>query len=96
MARGEDYRTVFEHSKPRFDLEKERRARLDAGMGEYLNALDVYPDARECLAELREAGYFVGIAGNQTVQLTDVSGHRPDETVAGIRLVAEEGQRHWR
>lgn len=68
LARGEDYRTVFEHFKPGFDLDAERRARLSAGMGEYLNALNLYPDARPCLAELRDAGYFVGIAGNQTVR----------------------------
>jgi HAD superfamily hydrolase (TIGR01549 family) len=68
LARGEDYRTVFEHFKPGFDLEKERQARIDAGMGEYLNALNLYPDVRDCLTELREAGYFVGIAGNQTIR----------------------------
>lgn len=37
-------------------------------MGEYLNANDLYPDVRPCLQQLREAGYFVGIAGNQTAR----------------------------
>jgi HAD superfamily hydrolase (TIGR01549 family) len=41
---------------------------LDAGLGEYLNTLDLYPDVRPCLHALRDAGYFVGIAGNQTVR----------------------------
>ena len=31
IARGGDYREVFQHFRPGFDLEKERQARLDAG-----------------------------------------------------------------
>src|SRR3954464_3994565 len=57
IARGQDYREVFQHFRPGFDLEKERQARLDAGLGEYLNGNDVYPDVRPCLEELRQAGY---------------------------------------
>jgi HAD superfamily hydrolase (TIGR01549 family) len=68
IARGQDYRDVFQHFRPGFELEKERQARLDAGLGEYLNGNDVYPDVRPCLEQLRQAGYFVGIAGNQTVR----------------------------
>jgi len=68
IARGHDYREVFQHFRPGFDLDKERQARLDAGLGEYLNADDLYPDARPCLQALKEAGYFVGIAGNQTAR----------------------------
>lgn len=68
IARGEDYREVFQHFRPAFDLDKERQARLDAGLGEYLNAGDLYPDVRPCLESLREAGYFIGIAGNQTAR----------------------------
>lgn len=68
IARGEDYRTVFQHFRPDFDLDAQRQARLDAGLGEYLNALDLYPDVRPCLQELRDAGYYVGIAGNQTTR----------------------------
>lgn len=68
ITRGQDYRTVFEHFRPGFDLDAERQARLDAGLGEYLNAADLYPDARPCLQALRDAGYFVGIAGNQTAR----------------------------
>ncbi len=68
IARGEDYRQVFQHFRPGFDLEKERQARLDAGLGEYLNGADLYPDVRPCLEQLREAGYQVGIAGNQTAR----------------------------
>lgn len=68
IARGGDYREVFQHFKPGFDLDAERRARLDAGLGEYFNGLDLYPDARPCLQELKDAGYLVGIAGNQTAR----------------------------
>jgi HAD superfamily hydrolase (TIGR01549 family) len=68
IARGQDYRTVFEHFRPGFDLDTERQARLDAGLGEYLNANDLYPDARGCLHALKDVGYFVGIAGNQTTR----------------------------
>jgi HAD superfamily hydrolase (TIGR01549 family) len=68
IARGEDYRTVFSHFRPGFNLDAERQARLDAGHGEYLNADDLYPDVRPCLRTLQEAGYFVGIAGNQTTR----------------------------
>ena len=68
IARGGDYREVFQHFRPGFDLGVERQARLDAGMGEYLNGQDLYADARPCLQALRDAGYFVGIAGNQTAR----------------------------
>ena len=68
IARGGDYREVFQHFRPGFDLDKERQARLDAGIGEFLNGHDLYPDSRPCLSALREAGYFVGVAGNQTAR----------------------------
>lgn len=68
IARGGDYREVFQHFQPGFDLDKERQARLDAGLGEYLNGHDLYPDARPCLQALMDAGYFVGVAGNQTTR----------------------------
>lgn len=66
IARGGDYRKVFEHFAPGFELARERQARLDAGLGEFFNARDLYPDVRPCLAELKNRGYVVGIAGNQT------------------------------
>lgn len=46
IARGGDYREVFQHFKPGFDLEAERQARLGQGIGEFLNGHDLYPDAR--------------------------------------------------
>jgi HAD superfamily hydrolase (TIGR01549 family) len=68
IARGGDYREVFEHFRPGFDLAAEREARVKAGLGEYLNAHDLYPDVRRCLQTLRDRGLFVGIAGNQTAR----------------------------
>jgi len=68
ISQGEDYRQVFERVRPGFDLATERQRRLDAGLGEHFDARDLYPDVRDTLAELRAAGYFVGIAGNQTAR----------------------------
>src|SRR6476646_7031296 len=68
IARGEDYRQMFRYFRPGFDLDAARQGRLDAGLGEYLNGNDLYPDVRPCLQTLKDAGYFVGIAGNQTTR----------------------------
>ncbi len=68
IARGGDYREVFQHFRPGFDLGKERQARLDAGIGEFINGHDLYPDARPCLQALQDVDYFVGVAGNQTAR----------------------------
>lgn len=69
IARGEDYRQVFQYFRADFDLDAERQARFDAGLGEYLNGNDLYPDVRPCLQALKDSGYFVGIAGNQTTRV---------------------------
>jgi HAD superfamily hydrolase (TIGR01662 family) len=68
IARGQDYRQVFQHFQPGFDLATERKKRLEAGLGEFFNARDLYPDVRPCLEALRAEGYTVGIAGNQTAR----------------------------
>jgi HAD superfamily hydrolase (TIGR01662 family) len=68
IARGEDYRQVFQHFRPGFDLSAERQKRLAAGLGEFFNARDLYPDVHPCLKDLRNEGYTVGIAGNQTAR----------------------------
>lgn len=66
IARGEDYRQVFQHFRPGFNLADERKRRFEAGLGEFFNGRDLYPDARPCLQALKDAGFFVGVAGNQT------------------------------
>jgi HAD superfamily hydrolase (TIGR01549 family) len=68
IARGGDYREAFEHFKPGFNLAEEREQRLEAGLGEFFNARDLYPDVRPCLTLLKKAEYLVGIAGNQTLR----------------------------
>jgi HAD superfamily hydrolase (TIGR01662 family) len=66
LARGGDYRETFQHFKPGFDLAAERDRRAEAGQPESFAEENVYPDARPCLAALREQGLLVGLAGNQT------------------------------
>jgi FMN phosphatase YigB (HAD superfamily) len=68
LATGRDHRAVFEYFRPGFDLEREREARAEAGRPEGYGEADLYPDVRETLVALREAGYLVVIAANQTVR----------------------------
>ncbi|MBT0771242.1 HAD family hydrolase [Kineosporia sp. J2-2] len=72
VARGLDYRETFQHFRPDFDLAAERRKRIDAGDGETFAEGDLYPDARACLAALRELEVVVGIAGNQTARAEEI------------------------
>jgi HAD superfamily hydrolase (TIGR01662 family) len=65
-AQGRDNADALKLIKPGFDLVAERAAREAAGHGESIAEVDLYPDARPALAALREAGLWVGIAGNQT------------------------------
>jgi HAD superfamily hydrolase (TIGR01549 family) len=66
IAQGEDYRQTFQHFRPGFDLAVERLQRERAGSPEHFDEHDLYPDARPCLARLKELGFLVGLAGNQT------------------------------
>jgi HAD superfamily hydrolase (TIGR01662 family) len=54
--------------RPGFDLAGEREHRARAGLPESFGEEDLYPDARPCLAALREQGLLVGLAGNQTAR----------------------------
>ena len=40
IARGEDYRDVFQYFRPGFDLAEERQRRFAAGVGEFFNGRD--------------------------------------------------------
>ena len=51
--------------RPGFDLDKARQQRADDGKPEWFGEDDLYPDVRPALARLRDAGLWVGIAGNQ-------------------------------
>lgn len=68
IAQGRDYRETFQVFRPGFDLAEEREKRAAAGHPESFDEEDLYPDVRSALSKLRELGYWVGIAGNQTVR----------------------------
>ena len=68
IAQGRDYRETFQEFRPGFDLYHERERRAQAGKPEHFDEGDLYPDVRPALAALREAGLWLGIAGNQTVR----------------------------
>jgi HAD superfamily hydrolase (TIGR01549 family) len=66
IASGRDYREVFQHFRPGFNLDTERELRAVAGQPETFSEDDLYADARPCLAALQTMGLWVGVAGNQT------------------------------
>lgn len=68
IAQGRDYRETFQVFRPGFDLTEQREARAAAGQPEHFDEADLYADVRPALAQLREEGLWLGIAGNQTVR----------------------------
>lgn len=68
IAQGRDYRETFQVFRPGFDLYEEREKRAQAGQPEHFDDSDLYADVRPTLTALRDAGLWVGIAGNQTVR----------------------------
>lgn len=72
IARGLDYRETFRVFDPGFDLAAQRSARAADGRPEWFGEDDLYPDVRPVLGALREAGLWVGIAGNQTTRAGDI------------------------
>lgn len=62
IARGEEHTDLWRH------LGMEPPVLLDVLL---YDRSDLYPDALPCLEALRERGYFVGIAGNQTAALEE-------------------------
>jgi FMN phosphatase YigB (HAD superfamily) len=67
-AAGRPNGDTFAYFRPDFDLAAERQRREDAGVGEHIRDIDLYPDVRPALQRLRDAGYWVGISGNQTAR----------------------------
>ncbi|MEU7820919.1 HAD family hydrolase [Catellatospora sp. NPDC049133] len=65
IARGLDYQETFRAFRPDFDIVAERELRAAAGVPESFGEEDLYPDARSCLAALKDQGLLVGLAGNQ-------------------------------
>ncbi len=72
IARGGDYRDTFQVFAPGFDLSEQRAARTAAGLPETFGDDDLYPDVRASLLALRQAGLWVGVAGNQTVRAGEI------------------------
>ena len=67
-AAGHNNAETFQVLRPGFDLEVERQRREDAGVGEQIDEDDLYDDVRPALHELRAAGLWIAIAGNQTAK----------------------------
>lgn len=65
LVRDREQYGVFEVFKPGFDYAEEARKRGEAGIVSGLTEGDLYPDVRPCLTELKDAGLWIGIAGNQ-------------------------------
>ena len=65
IAKGENYRLIFERLQPGFDVRAAVAERKRSGTDFRIEARDLYADARPCLSELTHDGWFVGIAGNQ-------------------------------
>lgn len=72
IGRSDDHRKAFEIARPGFNLFDEVTKRGAGGDGYFegneawFGRDDLYPDAIPCLQRVREAGFRVGIAGNQT------------------------------
>ncbi|MFF4375376.1 HAD family hydrolase [Nocardiopsis dassonvillei] len=71
-AQGRNNAETFEYFQPGFDLAAEQQRREDAGHGEFIKDEDLYADVRFALKQLREAGLWVGIAGNQTSRAAEL------------------------
>jgi N-acetyl-D-muramate 6-phosphate phosphatase len=67
-AQGRNNAETFQYFQPGFDLARERQLREDAGKGEQIDETDLYPDVFPGIRALRELGFWLGIAGNQTVR----------------------------
>ncbi|WP_042380632.1 HAD family hydrolase [Streptacidiphilus melanogenes] len=66
VAQGRDNADALRLVKPDLDLWAEYKVREHHGHGERVDETDLYPDVRPGLQALRDAGLWVGIAGNQT------------------------------
>lgn len=72
VADGRDPLETFQVFRPGFDLDEERAKREACGEAEWYSENDLYPDVRLALKELRQAGLFLGVAGNHTARIGTV------------------------
>jgi FMN phosphatase YigB (HAD superfamily) len=75
---GRDNAETFDYFYPGFDLPAERQRREEAGCGENIRENDLYPDVRGSLQALTDAGFWVGVSGNQSA--------RAGELLRGLQL----------
>ena len=81
VAQGRDNSEAVRLARPGIDLDAERTARDAAGLGEQLDESDLYEDVRPGLSALRERGFAVYVAGNQSA--------RAGELLRGLDLPAD-------
>lgn len=72
LAQGLDNAEAIRIIKPGADVPAEWDARRAAGHDEYLDETDLYPDVRPALQQLKNAGLWVGVAGNQNHKVGDL------------------------
>lgn len=72
IARGQHHREVFQIFQPGMDIEREYDRRVAAGAVAGFGPADLYPDVTDCLAELRDQGVRVALAGNQPARIEAV------------------------
>ncbi|WP_354643835.1 HAD family hydrolase [Kitasatospora camelliae] len=65
LSQGRDNADAIRIIRPGIDVAAEWRARRAVGADDALDESDLYPDVRPALQQLRDAGLWVGIAGNQ-------------------------------
>jgi FMN hydrolase / 5-amino-6-(5-phospho-D-ribitylamino)uracil phosphatase len=82
VAQGRDNAEALRLIRPDIDIAAERAAMEAAGVGEWLDEADLYPDVRPALAALHARGTRVVVAGNQTA--------RAGELLRGLRLPVDE------
>lgn len=73
-----DHREPFRIFRPDLDLGEELRKREAAGVGDRITVDDLYPDAADCLRALHDAGFRIGVVGNQPA--------RAEAALAGLGL----------
>jgi len=73
-----DHREPFRIFRPGLDLGEELRKREAAGVGDRITVDDLYPDAIDCLLAVHDAGYRIGVVGNQPA--------RAEAALAGLGL----------
>jgi FMN phosphatase YigB (HAD superfamily) len=65
IARGGDHREVVELFAPDTDLQTILASSEGADLVDVIGPEDLYPDALPCLSALADAGYRLGVVGNQ-------------------------------